>query len=739
MSAAIAPVLEPRDHARIALKYVQVDATLRGLLSEITVTQIYRNLERHNIEAVYTFPLPLDAVLLGLELTINGRTLTGTVKAQIDAEADYERALDDGNSAVLLEQVQPGLFTLNLANLLADETVRIRFRYTQLHHWNGDRLRFHLPTTVAPRYGDPGSGGLAPHQTPETVLSAEYGFSLTLTIEGVLARAGFECPSHPISVEDGPETRVLRLSGGTRLMDRDFVLVVREPDEAGTEGLWAPDGDGVVCLAPFHPHLADRRADLAPPRCLKLVVDCSGSMAGDSIAQARVALEEILSLLRPIDRFNLIAFGSTSRSLWSNTVPADHRHLREARAYLSRLNADMGGTEIGAALNLAYRSGDRSEITPDLFLITDGEVWDQAAVIEQAACSGHRIFTVGVGSAVAESFVRGIAERTGGACELVSPRENMAERIVRHARRIHQPKARSLHIHWPTMPLRQSPAKISNVFDGDTLHLFAWLPSAPDGEARLEVTFEDGQRLNRTVRFSRASHVTGGPEDILPRMGAWSRLAELGDHEARQIAESYQLVTAQTSCVLVHEREATKKAETIPVLRKVPQVLAAGWGGMGRERCDLVMRNPCPATPAGAPFRMLQLAPDDDRAGTESFALRSPTPLPHAPRRSITSLVDALNTRYPGTDAVALDLFGFSELVELGLDEDLAETLLDLVGENVSEQEVLVAFLDCLRDRRAADGLSRYVRRLIRKAATDAGIEPAIWAEVAGQMDDWGL
>ena len=237
MSAAIAPVLEPRDHARIALKYVQVDATLRGLLSEITVTQIYRNLERHNIEAVYTFPLPLDAVLLGLELTINGRTLTGTVKAQIDAEADYERALDDGNSAVLLEQVQPGLFTLNLANLLADETVRIRFRYTQLHHWNGDRLRFHLPTTVAPRYGDPGSGGLAPHQTPETVLSAEYGFSLTLTIEGVLARAGFECPSHPISVEDGPETRVLRLSGGTRLMDRDFVLVVREPDEAGTEGL----------------------------------------------------------------------------------------------------------------------------------------------------------------------------------------------------------------------------------------------------------------------------------------------------------------------------------------------------------------------------------------------------------------------------------------------------------------------------------------------------------------------
>ena len=46
---------------RVALSGVAVAASLRDLLAEVTVSQTYRNDERVNIEAVYTFPLPLDA------------------------------------------------------------------------------------------------------------------------------------------------------------------------------------------------------------------------------------------------------------------------------------------------------------------------------------------------------------------------------------------------------------------------------------------------------------------------------------------------------------------------------------------------------------------------------------------------------------------------------------------------------------------------------------------------------
>ena len=48
----------------IALKDVSISAVLRDLLAEVSVSQTYRNEEPTNIEAVYTFPLPLDALVM---------------------------------------------------------------------------------------------------------------------------------------------------------------------------------------------------------------------------------------------------------------------------------------------------------------------------------------------------------------------------------------------------------------------------------------------------------------------------------------------------------------------------------------------------------------------------------------------------------------------------------------------------------------------------------------------------
>lgn len=90
----------------------------------------------------------------------------------------------------------------------------------------------------------------------------------------------------------------------------------------------------------------------------------------------------------------------------------------------------MGGTEIAAALRAAYRITGEPGIAGepgmdrDLLLITDGEVWDTKQPVAEARRSGYRIFTVGVGSAVAEAFVRELAAATGGACELVAPRQD---------------------------------------------------------------------------------------------------------------------------------------------------------------------------------------------------------------------------------------------------------------------------------------------------------------------------
>ena len=83
------------DGEKVALTDVNIRAQLQDLLAQVKVSQSYRNEESSNIEAVYTFALPLDAVLLDLEVQLGERTLKGEVTAKSDAEERYEALRSD--------------------------------------------------------------------------------------------------------------------------------------------------------------------------------------------------------------------------------------------------------------------------------------------------------------------------------------------------------------------------------------------------------------------------------------------------------------------------------------------------------------------------------------------------------------------------------------------------------------------------------------------------------------------
>ncbi|MBS1222068.1 MAG: inter-alpha-trypsin inhibitor domain protein, partial [Proteobacteria bacterium] len=339
------------------LQATAISGRLQGLVGEIAIAQTYQNAEAVNIEPVFTFPVPVEAVLLGVDIQIDDRVLHGRVLPRRQAENAYEDAISGGDSAILLQEAGRGLYTVSVGNLLPGQTAKLRYRYALLSVWNGDMLRLQIPTTIAPRYGDPGRAGLQPHQVPQVDLDAENRFSLELQLGGSLRQAMVESPSHPISVEVGVEVLRVRLAGDQGLMDRDFILNIRGTAEARAAlGLCAPDRDGWIALASFQPELSGH-ADAGGRDCV-LIADCSGSMAGDSIAQVRQALLAIFDRLQPTDRFNLIAFGSQPRAFFNGLHPAGDRWLAQARALVARLDANLGGTEIGAALQLAYRQRD---------------------------------------------------------------------------------------------------------------------------------------------------------------------------------------------------------------------------------------------------------------------------------------------------------------------------------------------------------------------------------------------
>ncbi len=704
---------------------VQVQAELRETLAITTITQSYRNAGRKNIEAVYTFPLPLDAVLLEMTVTLGDKTLKGTVLPKKEAEEKYEEAIIEGDAPVMLENPQPGLYTMNVGNLQPGDKASITISYGMFMYWQGQSLRYHLPTTIAPRYGSAEKAGMEPRQEPETSIAADNICTFEMKIAGGLSKGVVESPSHSIVVERASDYSdcMVKLSQNSAFMDRDLIIRINREEQQGVSLAIERDGDEYLLWGSFQPLLG--LPDNSSPRSVKIVVDCSGSMAGDSIAQAREALLRVMDELRPQDWFNIVAFGSNATPLFNSQVQASTESLAFARGFLKKLDADMGGTEIGKALDMAIRLKCREDIRQDVLLITDGEIWEWERIVKKTQKSGHRFFTIGVGSAVSEAFVKSLAERTGGACELVSPNEKMAERIHRHFQRLATPFCTGVTLSWPVKPGRIYPEKLTNIFDGDTRNIFAWFKERPEGKVEMRLTLPDGTERSLGAEIA-ASENEGSQDGSISRMVAALRLKGMEDEKmATELAVRYQLASRFTNYLAIVVREEGKKAEELPELHKIQQMLAAGWGGTGTALysaaepfeafgmpCFLRAHAPIPSAPplCGNNFCFcdeLAEAPADYDVNDSSALLWIWDVIePDEMERFIGVLDEVLCTGLMPTN-INLPLMPLS----------ITDLLFGILGEGVaSEQEIVSLFLHILAGSTAGESwFSRQSKRVIEK------------------------
>jgi Ca-activated chloride channel family protein len=568
----------------LPLEDVAIDATLRDLIAEVEVKQVYRNDEATNIEAVYTFPLPLDAVLLHLEVTIGERVLRGTVVEKKAAEEQYENAIADGDSAVMLEEAEPGLYTMNVGNVMAGERITVRFRYGLALRWSGDTVRFFMPTTVAPRYG---ASPLAPHQVPGASVENRPDGARRGAAQGRAPRV----PEPPTAPAAGGGRRAARARRRARGHGSRLRAAAHRAGRGARLRPHRPRPRGPPRPARRLP-AAVRRARCRPTPQRQDRRGLLGLDGGRLDPAGEAGPASILDLLQPADRLNVIAFGSHAQALFTHQEACTPLNLQRARRFCSELDANLGGTEIGSALERAYQSRTGGELPEDLLLITDGEVGDWKPVVERAVASRHRLFTVGVGSSVAEAFVRTLAARTGGACELVSPNEGMAERITRHFQRMGAPRSTDARITWPDGVVESWPTNLRHVFDGDTVIAWARFAKRPEGEVTLALDTGDGRTVRQAVpiRLNRKLD-TCGRAIALARLAAALRLPELDAERGAKEALAYGLVSRWTNCIVVVERAEEEKAGHLPELRKVKQTLAAGWGGVGSARRGPVSRH----------------------------------------------------------------------------------------------------------------------------------------------------
>jgi Ca-activated chloride channel family protein len=576
--------LSTDDGEQMALQSVSAKGKVQGLLLEMTIRQQYKNTTKKTLETVYTFPMGWGATFMDLSVEMGGKRLSGVVTEKKDAEGQYEKAISKGDAPIMLEKNSDGLYTVNLGSLKPKEEAVIEYTYSQLLRFEEGHVRLTLPTTIAPRYGDSSQGGIKKHQGVETDFLVEYPFSLSLLLSGGMEKATVECPSHQVQVttnESGLEVGLVRPG----FLDRDFILNLSKLENESFL-IVTPDKqmgpEGCTVLASFCPPALANQKELSAD--IKILVDCSGSMAGDSIESAKRALHHVLSNLREDDRFSYSLFGSKVKHEFSSLKPVNQFNIGTASLLVSNTEANMGGTEIEDALLSTFKLKG-TEKKADVLLITDGEVWDTNNIIAEAKKSGHRIFAIGVGTSPAETLLRELAEMTGGACELVSPKEDIEAAIVRMFNRIHLPRAKEIEINWGTSETPEWTIGTNTaIFSGNTHHVFAGFKHAPTKPAHLSYQLGDGSERIGVG----ANSVTQSKESNLTRLGAAQRLSSLSESEQLKLAIDYQLITEQTNCILVHVRDPEDKATDMPELQKIAQMQAAGWGGAGSVQMEVL-------------------------------------------------------------------------------------------------------------------------------------------------------
>jgi Ca-activated chloride channel family protein len=601
--------------APVPLRGVRVEARLVGGAARLDVHQRYENVESTPIEAAYTFPLDADAAVCGFVARLGDRTVTAEVDEREAAFDTYDDAMAAGHTAVLLDQERPDVFSASLGNLRAGEEATLSLQLVQPLRREGKSWRFTLPTTIAPRYTPTSTGEIGVPQgellNPPKASHVPYGLSLRVRVEGAVRRV--ESPSHPIRTEIFDDHAIVELSQVEAVMDRDLVILVEPRDPALAQAsveTWT-DGERYLAVEWLVPEVA---ADEAP-REVVFLVDCSGSMSGPSIQEARSALALCLRALQPGDRFDIIRFGSSFQAMFGQLRPYDAASCAAALTWAAETDANLGGTEILAALKAAVR-GATGGARRDVLLLTDGEVSNEPEVIHLAAenAGGTRISTFGIGHAASATLVRGVARATGGFTASILPGERVEAKVLRTFGLL---RATPLPVRVGVEGEVGATADIA--YGGELFRTFYRIngPTPPAiavtaGPLRCEIPVTTAPPGAALVPLLWARERIREVENATGRRGSAQSRGGRQDRQATALValgKKFGLINSATSFVGVIQRADAGAALPEATLRRVPLVPPPGQGAMDtfasappmRKRAAMPMSPPMLSAPAGAP------------------------------------------------------------------------------------------------------------------------------------------
>jgi Ca-activated chloride channel family protein len=487
-----------------------VQIAVTGIIARATVRQEFTNPSEKKgdwLEGVYVFPLPETAAVDHLRMHVGDRIIEGHIKERAEAKKVYEKAKQEGKRTSLVEQERPNVFTTSVANIGPGERIIVEIEYQETIRYDQGKFQLRFPMVVGQRY-IPGTPVIVEEQDPNglgTMLDTDRvpdasritppvqkpgqwpinPVSLSLSLAPGFPVAKVESLFHPIIVIPDPNGGYqISLKKDAVPADRDFQLTwspAASKEPTVTILTEQRNGETYAMLMLVPP---TQQNDAVPhmARDLIFVIDTSGSMAGPSIEQAKASLVVALTRLTTQDRFNVIQFNNTVRSLFSSPQPVTTAAMRKAVRYVEGLSAD-GGTDMLPALRQALKSPQDSTRLQQIILITDGQVGNEDELFEllHHRLGTRRVFTIGIGSTPNSHLMRKTAEFGRGTFTYVGNVSEVKDTLDALFKKLEHPVLSDIQLDrtgWTA--LEHYPSRIADLYDSEPIVLAAKATSVPE-------------------------------------------------------------------------------------------------------------------------------------------------------------------------------------------------------------------------------------------------------------------
>jgi len=534
-----------------------VHVTINNGIAVTRVTQVFKNTENRQVEALYTFPVPKGASVSNFSMWINGKEMIGEVLEKKRAREIYDSYKRTRRDPGLLEQVDYKTFEMRIFPIQPRAEQRVQITYYRELDVDNNAATYVYPLSTVTR---------------NDINSRTTGkFAINLDVKSAVPITGMESPSHGkdfVVATHSDHYRQASLESNEGSLERDVVVVchMARPQtgiDLITSRQKGEDGFFYLTLT-----AGEELATLDQGMAYVFLLDISGSMGNDrKLIISRSSVEAFIDELSADDRFEVMTFNVAPTTLFGSLQPASDTMKARAEQFLGTQQA-RGGTVLAPAMNTAYRYADPDR-TLNVVILSDGmtEQRERQTLLQliQSRPRNARVFCIGIGNSVNRPLLEQLADDTGGLAAFVSRADSFQRQAKAFRRKLMRPVATDLELTIDGVRIYDmEPGSLPNLYHGSPVRIYGRY--AGDGKAQMTLTASiQGREVIQSADLEFPKTDPNNPE--IERMWAWKRIDQLlktadrnGSRnpviqEVIRLGETYSIVSEYTS-FLVLENDA---------------------------------------------------------------------------------------------------------------------------------------------------------------------------------------